>query len=133
MAKRGWRDLFGLKRASPSKPKGLGKALDSLLDGMARNEQRTVHELQAELISTGLAERKSDEQLMQSWDLLTRREQQVLALACLGKTNRQIAARLNLSAETVGTYIKYILRKLNLHGKADLRVLFSSWDFSEWE
>ncbi len=132
MAKRGWRDLFGLKRASPSQ-KGLGKALDSLLDGIAKNEQRTVHELQAELISSGLAERKSSEQLMQAWDLLTRREQQVLALACLGKTNRQIAARLDLSADTVGTYIKYILRKLNLHSKSDLRVLFSSWDFSEWE
>ena len=95
MTKRGWRDLFGLMRASPSQTKGLGKALDTLLDGMARNEQRTVHELQAELISTGLAERESSEQLMQAWNLLTQREQQVLALACLGKTNRQIAARLN--------------------------------------
>ncbi len=65
--------------------------------------------------------------------MLTPREQQVLALVCLGYTNRQIAARLNLSPETIKTHVKFLLRKLLVHSKADLRVLFSSWDFSEWE
>ena len=92
-----------------------------------------MDELQKELISSGLAERKSSEQLLQSWNLLSQREQQILALACLDKTNRQIAGRLNLSQETVKTHIKSMLRKFDLHGKADLRVLFSSWDFSEWK
>jgi hypothetical protein len=26
-----------------------------------------------------------------------------------------------------------VLRKLAIHSKTDLRLLFSSWDFSEWE
>jgi len=64
--------------------------------------------------------------------MLSPREQYVTALTCLRYTNPQIAARLGLSVETVRTYLRKALNKLGLQNKADLRVLFASWDFSEF-
>lgn len=67
------------------------------------------------------------------WIRLSPREQDVTALTCLKYTNAQIAARLGLSIETVRTYLDKALNKLGLQNKADLRVFFAGWDFSEWE
>jgi DNA-binding CsgD family transcriptional regulator len=69
----------------------------------------------------------------QLWIMLSPREQEVTALTCLKYTNPQIAARLGLSIETVRTYLEKVLNKFGLDNKADLRVLFAQWDFSEWE
>ena len=67
------------------------------------------------------------------WIKLSPREQDVTALTCLKYTNAQIAARLGLSVETVKTYLDKASNKLGLQNKADLRVFFAGWDFSEWE
>ncbi len=67
------------------------------------------------------------------WIRLSPREQDVTALTCLKYTNAQIAARLGLSKETVRTYLEKVMNKLGLQTKADLRVTFANWDFSEWE
>ena len=74
----------------------------------------------------------SDERY-QLWIRLSPREQDVTALTCLKYTNAQIAARLGLSKETVRTYLEKVMNKLDLQTKADLRVTFANWDFSEWE
>lgn len=71
--------------------------------------------------------------LYQLWISLSPREQDVTALSCLKFTNKQIAARLGLSKETVRTYLEKAMIRLNVQSKADLRVLFANWDFSEWE
>lgn len=75
----------------------------------------------------------SEDQRHQIWILLSRREQDVTAFTCLKYTNRQIAARLGISADTVRSYMLKVLHKLGLETKADLRVFFAGWDFSEWE
>lgn len=67
------------------------------------------------------------------WVRLSPREQDVTALTCLRYTNPQIAARLGLSIETVRSYLGHALNRLSLQNKADLRVFFAGWDFSEWE
>ena len=67
------------------------------------------------------------------WDSLSRREQDVTALACLRYTNPQIAARLGLSVGTVRSYLEKALSKLRLQDKTDFRVFFVGWDFSEFE
>lgn len=72
-------------------------------------------------------------ELYQRWIMLSPREQDVTALTCLRFTNPQIAARLGLSKETVRTYLEKVLIRFNLQSKADLRVTFANWDFSEWE
>ena len=67
------------------------------------------------------------------WESLSSREQDVTALTCLRYTNPQIAARLGLSVGTVKSYLEKVLSKLGLQNKADLRVYFAGWDFSEFE
>ena len=50
-----------------------------------------------------------------SYELLTDREREILQLVAEGKTNKEIAALLNLSLYTVDTHRTHILQKLNLH------------------
>src|SRR5580658_1688893 len=55
-----------------------------------------------------------------SYDLLTTREREVLQLLAEGKSNKDVAAILNLSLHTVETHRGNILQKLNLHGMPEL-------------
>jgi two-component system, NarL family, response regulator NreC len=55
-----------------------------------------------------------------SYDLLTDREREILQLVAEGKTNKEIANRLNLSMYTVDTHRSHILQKLNLHSVPEL-------------
>ncbi len=53
-------------------------------------------------------------------DLLTSREREVLQLIAEGKTNKEIAALLNLSVYTVDAHRGRIMEKLNLHTTSEL-------------
>jgi two-component system response regulator NreC len=55
-----------------------------------------------------------------SYDLLTSREREILQLIAEGKANKEVAAALNISAYTVETHRSHILEKLNLHNPAEL-------------
>jgi two-component system, NarL family, response regulator NreC len=55
-----------------------------------------------------------------SYELLSGREREVLQLVAEGKSSKEIAALLNLSAYTVETHRANILQKLNLHGLPEL-------------
>jgi two-component system, NarL family, response regulator NreC len=55
-----------------------------------------------------------------SYDLLTTREREILQLIAEGKSNKEIAAALNISPYTVETHRSHILEKLNLHSPAEL-------------
>jgi len=57
---------------------------------------------------------------MRSEKKLTPREKEVLKLIGQGKTTKQIAATLNLSAYTVSNHRKHICKKFNLHSTAQL-------------
>jgi two-component system, NarL family, nitrate/nitrite response regulator NarL len=48
---------------------------------------------------------------------LTKRELEVLDHLVQGLTNRQIGARMGISANTVANHIQRILRKLKLHNR----------------
>ena len=50
---------------------------------------------------------------------LSAREREVLALLVGGRTNRQIAAQLMLSARTVETHVQSLYRRLGVHGRAE--------------
>ncbi len=52
--------------------------------------------------------------------LLTKREREILELVAEGKSNKEVAALLNLSPYTVETHRAHILHKLNLHSVPDL-------------
>jgi two-component system response regulator NreC len=55
-----------------------------------------------------------------SYDLLTGREREILQLLAEGNANKDIAASLNISPYTVETHRGHILQKLNLHNPAEL-------------
>ena len=55
-----------------------------------------------------------------SYDLLTSREREILQLLAERKSNKEIAAALNLSPYTVETHRRNLQEKLNLHSLAEL-------------
>lgn len=54
------------------------------------------------------------------YDQLTMRERQVLKLIAEGRTNRQIALELAVSAKTINTHRFHLMRKLNIHDQTSL-------------
>ncbi len=60
------------------------------------------------------------EELVDSFERLSQREQDVLKLVAQGYTNRQIADKLYLSVKTVETYKARVMEKLNLGSRAEL-------------
>jgi DNA-binding NarL/FixJ family response regulator len=130
-----WKRLLSfarVKRDSKSRYFELDESLSSALESIASQEHRPKEEIQADIIAAGLAQHYSIRELHQHWDYLSSRERDVAALTCLGYTNRQIAAKLKVSPDTVKGYVRQVLVKFNLHSKNDLRTLLGSWDFSDW-
>jgi len=67
--------------------------------------------------------------------VLTTREWEIVDQLCTGRSTRQIADALVLSPETVRTHIKNILRKLDVHSRAevvDLVRRLRSGDLTAW-
>jgi DNA-binding CsgD family transcriptional regulator len=125
--------LLGVQRRTETRLFALDEHLHSVLVDLAEQERRPAEEIQADLLVNALTQRHENDDLWKIWQLLTPREQQVSAMACLGYTNRQMAARLGVAEETVKTHVKNALVKFDLHGKGELRMLLRDWDFSKWE
>lgn len=70
------------------------------------------------LLSRYLQQRQEAEG--ESEDGLSEREREVLVLTAEGYSSQEIGDRLALSAKTVETYRTRVMRKLNLHHRADL-------------
>jgi two-component system response regulator NreC len=64
-----------------------------------------------------ILKQKSD---VDTYDLLTSREREILQLLAEGKANKEVATALNISPYTVETHRSHILQKLNLHTPAEL-------------
>ena len=58
--------------------------------------------------------------LQDSYELLTDREKEVLQLLAEGKSNKEVATVLNVSAYTVETHRTHLMQKLNLHNTAEI-------------
>jgi DNA-binding NarL/FixJ family response regulator len=55
-----------------------------------------------------------------TYELLTDREREILQLVAEGRTNKDVAALLNVSLTTVETHRTHILQKLDLHSVPEL-------------
>ena len=97
---------------------------------IGRQETNT---LIADLVAAGLTRYSDQEFFWHHWEKLSPREREITAYTCLGYTNKQIAARLSISPETVKTHVRNVLFKFDVHSKAKLRVMLASWDFSSWK
>jgi RNA polymerase sigma factor (sigma-70 family) len=58
--------------------------------------------------------------LQDSYDLLTEREREVLQLLAQGKSNKEVAQILNLSPHTIDSHRTNMMQKLNLHNTAEI-------------
>jgi DNA-binding NarL/FixJ family response regulator len=105
--------------------------IESLQD-LAQREQRSTEELASSLLTQAIQQRQALDSRQQDWRSLSQREQEVAALVCLNYTNRQIAAQLNISPETVKSHVRNVLYKFNLHNKQELKQAMEEWDFSAW-
>ena len=110
----------------------LNGRLQTLLVERDVREARPGQELQEQLSAAELEQLKAADMLKKLWDRLPDRQKEVTALTCLGYTNRQMAARLKISVNTVQGYVKQALIQYQLHSKAELRNLLEEWDFSDW-
>jgi DNA-binding NarL/FixJ family response regulator len=123
---------LGLQRSS-DRLFALDAALVEYVNALAQFEQRPAEEILSDLLASGMALRGMEQDTWKRWMALSPREQQVAALVCLDYTNRQIAARLVVSVDTVKTHMHNVLVKFNLHSRGELRMLLEDWDFSAWE
>jgi DNA-binding CsgD family transcriptional regulator len=57
---------------------------------------------------------------------LTRREQEVMALLCLRRTNAEMAAQLCISIRTIETHVNNIIQKLGVPNRRDAAALADS-------
>jgi two-component system, NarL family, response regulator NreC len=58
--------------------------------------------------------------LQDSYELLTEREREVLQLLAEGKSNKEVAAILDVSVYTIDTHRTHLMQKLNLHNTAEI-------------
>ena len=130
-----WRKLLhrlGLLRQPGNRFYELGEDMNLTLKDLAAEQGRSRADLASELMSLGLSEYYATDELWQRWEMLSEREQQMVALTCLGYTNGQIAYRMGLSVHTVKFYLHSSLVKFGVRSKADLRQVLGGWDFSAW-
>lgn len=124
--------LIGLRPNPGPRTYEISESMQVTLSTLAQHEGRPEHELLPDLLAAGLTQYRTIDELLPKWESLSPREQDVTALTCLGYTNRQIAARLSLSPETVKTHVHNVLLKFGLNSKAELRRILAGWDFSGW-
>jgi len=108
-------------------------ALMASLKKIAQQENRPLRAVAGDLLASAILQRQYAESNLCKWRALTLREQEVAALVCQNKTNRQIAALLRISPETVKSHVRSILAKFNRGSKAELRRDLEEWDFSAWK
>ena len=99
---------------------------------IAASSESSRQEVAQDLLKTALVDRQVAEKNLARWRVLTPRQQQVAALACLNFTNRQIAAKLNISPQTVKAHMRNLLHRFDMHSKSELRQALENWDFSDW-
>lgn len=123
---------LGLYTKSDSRYYEVSESMQVTLGTLAKYEGRSEQELFLDLVAAGLNQYRSIDRYWPNWESLSERERDIVALTCLGLTNRQIAARLSLSPDTVKTHIRNVLKKFSTNSKDELRHILARWDFSGW-
>ncbi len=98
----------------------------------AKEQGRSEAAIIADLTKAGWDQIQQDAEITNRWDSLSQREQQVVALICLGHRNYQIAEILVIAPETVKTHLQNIFAKFNLRSSKELRLVLKDWNFAEW-
>jgi len=99
---------------------------------MADDMDEPVHVVGSQLLDFALEQHYMRSEIIDKWEKLSPRQQEVTALICLGYKTLQIAAKLNISSETVKSHRKNIFRLLGVVSKKQLLEEFKGWNFREW-
>lgn len=102
------------------------------LEALAAAQERAVHDLVIEMLYAAVYENYAQARNDYRWNGLTPREQQIVALICLGFTNHEIARQLVISVNTVRSHIRRVLEKYRVASKTELRLILANWDFDAW-
>jgi DNA-binding NarL/FixJ family response regulator len=86
---------------------------------IARGETYVSPALVTRMVNTYVL-RSPDHSLEDAYDTLSDREREVLLLAAVGHTNREIAKALHLSEQTVHNYRAGVMEKLGFHDRVEL-------------
>ncbi len=88
------------------------RAIDSVHTGQTFFSPEIAQAAIAQLVQTGGQK--------QPFDQLTAREREVLVLIAEGKSNKEIACKLNIGVRTIETHRERIMRRLDIHSVAGL-------------
>jgi DNA-binding CsgD family transcriptional regulator len=106
--------------------------LIAVIKDVAKQQKRAEEEIVAEFTKAGLNQFLNQNELENRWASLSHREQQVVALICLGHRNYEIANILVIAPETVKTHLQRIFDKFHLRSSKELRLALKDWNFREW-
>ena len=101
------------------------------LKEIAAGQRRGEQEVYDDVIQAGMKALRERDQYAEVWNSLSRREQQVTALTCLGYRSYEMADMLGISYETIRTHSKHVYAKFGL-SKKELLLALQGWDFREW-
>ncbi len=125
--------MIGLRSNPAPRTFQVSESMHVTLTTLAQHEGRPEDEFTQELLAAGLTAYYSVEELWKKWETLTPREKEVTALVCLGYTNRQAAARINVVPDTIKFHLHNILEKYGVKSRSQLQQLLSNWDFDAWK
>jgi ATP/maltotriose-dependent transcriptional regulator MalT len=108
------------------------EGLIAVIKDVAKQQQRAEEEIIADFTTVGLNQFLAQNEMEKRWASLSHREQQVIALICLGYRNHEIAKILTIAPETVKTHLQRIFDKFDLRSSKALRLALKDWDFREW-
>jgi ATP/maltotriose-dependent transcriptional regulator MalT len=106
--------------------------LISVIKDVAKQQSRAEEEVMADFTKVGLNQYLTQNEMERRWASLSHREQQVVALICLGYRNYEIAQTLGIAPETVKTHLQHVFDKFHLRGSKELRLALKNWDFGDW-
>ena len=104
----------------------------TLVRNAAKQQGRSEAEIITDFTKAGWDQLQQATEMEERWDSLSRREQQVVALICLGHRNYQIAEILVIAPETVKTHLQNVFTKFNLRSSKELRLVLKDWNFANW-
>jgi ATP/maltotriose-dependent transcriptional regulator MalT len=106
--------------------------LIAAIKDVAKQQQRAEEDVIADFTKVGLNQFRDQNELQERWASLSHREQQVVALICLGYRNYEIAQTLVIAPETVKKHLQHIFGKFHLRSSKELRLVLKDWDFRDW-
>lgn len=106
--------------------------LISTIKDVAEQQKRPEEEIMVEFAKAGLNQFLTQNEMENRWESLSHREQQVVALICLGHRNYEIASILVIAPETVKTHLQRVFDKFQLRSSKELRLALKDWNFRDW-